>query len=72
MGGRDAIRFLRDLHPEVRAIVSSGYSRDPILADPDAAGFDGVVTKPFRIETLLAEVVRVLGLDEIPTTNGAP
>ncbi len=72
MGGSDAIRFLRDLHPGVRAIVSSGYSQDPILADPVAAGFDGVVTKPFRIETLLAEVVRVLGLDGAPSTDGAP
>ena len=72
MGGSDAVRFLRDLHPEVRAIVSSGYSQDPILADPAAAGFDGVVTKPFRIETLLAEVVRVLGLDGTDPSNGAP
>ncbi len=72
MGGGAAIRFLRDLHPEVRAIVSSGYSQDPILADPEPAGFDGVVTKPFRIETLLVEIVRVLGLGEIPPTDGAP
>jgi PAS domain S-box-containing protein len=71
MGGSDAIRFLRDLHPEARAIVSSGYSQDPILAHPKAAGFDGVVTKPFRIETLLAEVVRVLGLDGAGPTGAA-
>ena len=33
MGGQDAIQKLRALDPEVKAIVSSGYSNDPIMAE---------------------------------------
>ena len=34
------------------AIVSSGYSNDPVMSDPARYGFRGVVRKPFRIADL--------------------
>ena len=52
MGGRETIAELRKLDPEIRAIVSSGYSNDPILANYQAYGFQGVLKKPFRMEEL--------------------
>ncbi|MEM0448899.1 MAG: CHASE4 domain-containing protein [Methanomassiliicoccales archaeon] len=52
MGGREAIRKLRELHPEVRAIVSSGYSNDPIMSDFRSHGFVGVLRKPYTFEEL--------------------
>jgi len=39
VGGKEAIKELRDMDPEVRAIVSSGYSNDPIMADFKSYGF---------------------------------
>ena len=33
MGGKEAIRRLKELDPEVKAIVSSGYSFDPVMAN---------------------------------------
>ena len=42
MGGKEAIEKLRSLDPEVKAIVSSGYSNDPIMADHEKYGFVGV------------------------------
>jgi CheY-like chemotaxis protein len=52
MGGREAIEHLRQIDPEVKAIVSSGYSSDPVLANYRSYGFRGVVAKPFGIEDL--------------------
>ena len=51
---------LLEMYPEVNGIVSSGYSRDPVLADFRKYGFTGAVTKPYNIEDLsktLREVI---------------
>jgi len=60
LGGKEALKKLRDLDPAVKAIVSSGYSNDPIMADFRKHGFNGVVTKPYRIKELSDEVHRVI------------
>jgi len=59
MGGREAILKLRELDPGVRAVVSSGYSQDPVMADFKRYGFDGMVSKPYRIDALI-EVIGTL------------
>jgi CheY-like chemotaxis protein len=56
MGGKEAIGRLREIDPQVKAIVSSGYSSDPVLANFRAHGFAGVVAKPYEY----ADVVKVL------------
>jgi len=52
MGGRETMERLRALDPGVRAIVSSGYSRDPVLANFRAHGFCAVLPKPYSLEQL--------------------
>jgi signal transduction histidine kinase/ActR/RegA family two-component response regulator len=52
MGGLETIKRLRDLDPQVKGIVSSGYSNDPVLADYAAYGFLGMVAKPYTVENL--------------------
>ena len=52
MGGREAMQELRKLDPSVRAIVSSGYSGDPVMANFREHGFCGIVPKPFRVNDL--------------------
>jgi PAS domain S-box-containing protein len=52
MGGKETIRQLKELDPKVRAIVSSGYSNDPVMAEFREYGFSGVVPKPYNSEDL--------------------
>ncbi len=52
MGGKEAIQELLSIDPQVTAIVSSGYSNDPIMSDFKKFGFRGVATKPYSIEKL--------------------
>lgn len=62
MGGVEAIKKLRKTDPSVKAIVSSGYSTDPVMSAYQEYGFVGVVRKPYPIDELFAEVRRVLSL----------
>ena len=52
LGGKETFEQLRDLDPGVKAIVSSGYSNDPILAKYEDYGFKGMVAKPFDFSEL--------------------
>jgi CheY-like chemotaxis protein len=56
MGGRETINRLQALDPAVKAIVSSGYSNDPVIANYARFGFQAAVKKPY----LLHEISRAL------------
>jgi nitrogen-specific signal transduction histidine kinase/CheY-like chemotaxis protein len=60
MGGLEAIGELRRIDPNIRAIVSSGYSSDPIMANYEEYGFCGNVEKPYEVEVLIECVTQVL------------
>jgi CheY-like chemotaxis protein len=48
MGGKDAIKKFLEIDSEVKAIVSSGYSDDPVLSNFQEYGFKGSMPKPFE------------------------
>lgn len=55
LGGHEALRALRAIDPEVRALLLSGG------ADPSVtAGFQAFVLKPFKVPDLLAAVGRLV------------
>jgi len=53
MGGKETISALKKINPEVKAIVSSGYSDNPVMANYKDFGFSGVLTKPYAIEDVI-------------------
>lgn len=61
MGGIEALRRIREIDPDVRAIVSSGYNDDPAMADPASYGFAGVLPKPYESQQLLGIVGELAG-----------
>ena len=60
MGGKETIEKLLAIDRNVKAIVSSGYSNDPIMADFGEHGFRAVVAKPYDIRELAAIVHHVI------------
>jgi two-component system cell cycle sensor histidine kinase/response regulator CckA len=52
MGGAEAIKKLLAIDPSVKAIVSSGYANDSVIADFRAHGFKGIILKPYKIKEL--------------------
>jgi CheY-like chemotaxis protein len=64
MGGKDAIKEILAIDPKLKAIVSSGYSNDPILADPKEYGFCAVLTKPYSMKELRRTIQNVVGLEK--------
>jgi len=61
LGGKETIKELLALDPKARAVVTSGYSDDPVLANYRAYGFRGVLPKPFKIEEVSSAIQQALG-----------
>ncbi|MDQ7784054.1 MAG: ATP-binding protein [Desulfomonilaceae bacterium] len=66
MGGTEALKKLSAIDPKVKAVVSSGYSNDPVMADFTRYGFTAVLPKPYGAEDLGSL------LDAILSKNGKP
>ena len=60
MGGKEALEKIKLIDPETKAIVSSGYATDPIMASYKQYGFVGVVPKPYSMDELSAVLQEVL------------
>jgi PAS domain S-box-containing protein len=52
MGGEETIRRLLKLDPNVKAIVASGHSEKPIMANHQQFGFCGALAKPYKKDGL--------------------
>ena len=60
MGGQEAVLRLRAIDPTVKAIVSSGYAMDPVMAQFREHGFCAMIAKPYEIDALSRTVAEVL------------
>ncbi|WP_051617159.1 hybrid sensor histidine kinase/response regulator [Desulfonatronovibrio hydrogenovorans] len=60
MGGLETIKRLKAIDPQAKAVVSSGYSQDPVMANYKEYGFSGVLAKPYTIDELGVLLKKIL------------
>jgi two-component system, cell cycle sensor histidine kinase and response regulator CckA len=60
MGGKETIEKLKEIDPDVKAIVSSGYSNDPVMANFEKYGFVAMMIKPYRMDDLKKVMQKVM------------
>ena len=61
VGGRDALRRIKLLDHDVKAIVCSGYCADGVMSRYKEHGFSAALAKPFSVHDLMAIVQNVMG-----------
>lgn len=64
MGGHETIKKLAEIDPDVNAILSSGYTEDPIVSNYMAEGFKAGLSKPYEIEELSNMLDRILNVEK--------
>lgn len=64
MGGKETIKKLVKIDPEVKTIVSSGYTDESILARYKEYGFKAMIAKPFTLEQLYDAIAAALPAPE--------
>ncbi len=52
LGGKETIKLLKDFDPAVKAVVSSGYTTDPVVQDFSRYGFSEKLIKPYNIREM--------------------
>lgn len=60
MDGEKTVKKLLEIDPDVKGIVSSGYTNSPVMANPGKYGFVESIAKPFRGEKLAQLLNEVL------------
>lgn len=61
IGGNGTLKKLLYINPDIKAIVSSGYSKDGGIADYETSGFKAYLPKPYtmtRLSEVLHEVLK--------------
>ena len=61
LGGRETLESIHEMDPNVIAIATTGYSNDPILANPEAYGFRAGLAKPYSRQEFIGLIGRVTG-----------
>jgi PAS domain S-box-containing protein len=60
MGGKEVIKQLKAINPEINAIVSSGYTTDPVMSNFKEYGFKAIMIKPYKIENIIETLNSIL------------
>jgi DNA-binding NtrC family response regulator len=60
VGGLEALGQIKAIDPDVRAVVTSGYSTDDVMGDVARHGFCDSLPKPFDLKSLGAALARAV------------
>ena len=60
MGGKEVIKKLLEIDPNIKAVVSSGHSNDPTMVEFKKYGFTDVIAKPYRTQEMRNILFRVI------------
>ncbi len=52
IGGKEVLKDVVKIYPDIKVIVSSGYSNDPVMANFKEYGFKEVIAKPYTLNDL--------------------
>jgi DNA-binding NtrC family response regulator len=72
MDGKQLFDHLRTINPEVKALLSTGYSADERLQEAIAIGLLGFVQKPFTYDILERHISRIFtqqAVTNLPTSQ---
>lgn len=61
MGGEETCRRLREMDPDVRVLVTSGYDKGKANGSLERLRPDGFLPKPYDMETLVDAVFEIIG-----------
>ncbi len=59
--GLDVLRFTKEISPQTKVIVITGYVDQKMIDEAEALGRDAFLQKPFNLERLVEEISTVLG-----------
>jgi CheY-like chemotaxis protein len=68
VGGQELITKLKEINPQVKSIVTSGYVNESSLPALKEFGFNAMVAKPFSIEKMLNTLQDVLCIENQQVT----
>jgi DNA-binding NtrC family response regulator len=72
MSGEETFQRMKDLKPDVRVLLSSGYSLEERARELIRAGSLGFLQKPYNLSELRSKLEDVLGPSAMPAQENVP
>jgi DNA-binding response OmpR family regulator len=62
MGGVEAFKHIKSIDKHAKAIISSGYSHNPVMSNYKKYGFNNVLFKPYHLDELLNTLYQTIDI----------
>jgi DNA-binding NarL/FixJ family response regulator len=51
-GAKETIKELLQIDPQIKAVLTTGYTDDPVVSEIGKYGFSAAITVPYDLETM--------------------